>query len=50
VTRIERDKLARVLAELADGTAPSTAARQLGVDYQTVARIAEALTGRVGAQ
>lgn len=42
VTRIERDKVAAVLAELADGTAPSTVARRLSVGYQTVARIAEA--------
>jgi hypothetical protein len=31
VTRIDRDKVARVLAELADGTAPSTVARRLTV-------------------
>jgi DNA invertase Pin-like site-specific DNA recombinase len=43
VTRIERDKLAQVLAELADGTAPSTIARTLGVGYTTVARILEHL-------
>jgi hypothetical protein len=30
-----------VLAELADGTAPSTVARKVGVGYATVARIAE---------
>jgi hypothetical protein len=30
-----------VLAELADGTAPSTVARKLRVRYATVARIAE---------
>jgi hypothetical protein len=41
VTRIERDKVATVLAELADGTAPSTVARKVGVGYATVARIAE---------
>lgn len=41
VTRIARDKVAQVLAELAYGTAPSTVARRLGVGYQTVARIAE---------
>jgi hypothetical protein len=41
VTRIARDRVAQVLAELADGTAPSTVARRLGVGYQTVARIAE---------
>jgi hypothetical protein len=31
--------VAAVLAELADGTAPSTVARKLGVGYATVARI-----------
>jgi hypothetical protein len=31
----------KVLAELADGTAPSTVARKLRVRYATVARIAE---------
>jgi hypothetical protein len=41
VTRIERDKVAAVLAELAGGTAPSTVARKVGVGYRTVARIAE---------
>jgi hypothetical protein len=41
VTRIERDKVAAVLAELADGTAPSRIARKLRVGYATVARIAE---------
>jgi hypothetical protein len=41
VTRIERTKVATVLAELADGTAPSTVARRVGVGYATVARIAE---------
>jgi hypothetical protein len=40
VTRIERDRVATVLAELADGTAPSTIARKVGVGYATVARIA----------
>jgi len=40
VTRINRDKVATVLAELADGTAPSTVARKVGVRYATVARIA----------
>jgi hypothetical protein len=30
-----------VLAELDDGTAPSTIARKVGVGYATVARIAE---------
>jgi hypothetical protein len=33
VTRIERTKVATVLAELADGTAPSTVARKVGVGY-----------------
>jgi hypothetical protein len=33
--------VAAVLAELADGTAPSTVARKVGVGYATVARIAE---------
>lgn len=41
VTRIDRDKAAAVLAELAGGTAPSTVARKHGVGYATVARIAE---------
>ena len=41
VTRIERDKVAAVLGEAADGTAPSTFARKVGVGYATVARIAE---------
>ena len=41
VTRIERGKVATVLAELADGTAPSTIARRVGVGYATVTRIAE---------
>jgi hypothetical protein len=41
VTRIARDRVAAVLAELADGTAPSTVARKVGVGYSTVARIAE---------
>jgi len=41
VTRIERGKVASVLAELADGTAPSTIARRVGVGYATVTRIAE---------
>ncbi len=40
VTRIERDRVAAVLAELDDGTAPSTVARRVGVGYSTVARIA----------
>ncbi|HME48860.1 hypothetical protein [Mycobacterium sp.] len=41
MTRIERYKLATVLAELADRTAPSTVARRVGVGCATVARIAE---------
>jgi hypothetical protein len=41
VTRIDRDKAATVLAELAGGTAPSTVARKHGVGYTTVIRIAE---------
>ncbi|MBS4729721.1 hypothetical protein MSM1_15680 [Mycobacterium sp. SM1] len=41
VTRINRDKAALVLSELAAGTAPSTLARKVGVGYATVARIAE---------
>jgi hypothetical protein len=41
VTRIDRDRAATVLAELAAGTAPSTVARKHGVGYATVARIAE---------
>jgi Protein of unknown function (DUF2637) len=36
VTRLGRDKLAAVLAELADGTAPSTVARKVDVGYATV--------------
>jgi hypothetical protein len=40
-TRIERDRVAAVLAELAGGTAPSTVARRVGGGYATVARIAE---------
>jgi hypothetical protein len=39
---LDRDKLAAVLAGLADGTALSTIARKVGVGYATVARIAEA--------
>lgn len=41
ITRVDRYKLAAVLAELASGTAPSTVARKVGVGYSTVARIAE---------
>jgi hypothetical protein len=41
-TRIERDRVAAVLAELAEGTAPSTVARKVGVGYATVPRVAEA--------
>jgi hypothetical protein len=41
VTRIDRPRVAAVLAELAAGTAPSTIARKLGVGYATVSRIAE---------
>jgi hypothetical protein len=42
VTRLGRDKLALVLAELDEGTAPSRIARKVGVGYATVAlRIAE---------
>ena len=40
-TRLERDKLAAVLAGLDCGTAPSTIAHKVGVGYATVARIAE---------
>jgi len=36
VTRINRAKVAAVLAELAHGTAPSTVARRVGVGYATV--------------
>ena len=43
-TRLERDKVADVLAELESGTAPSTVARRLSVGYQTVARISDAVT------
>jgi hypothetical protein len=42
VTRLERDKVAA--AELYAGTAPSTVARRLSVGYQTVSRIADAVT------
>jgi hypothetical protein len=38
--RLAREKLALVLAELADGTAPSTIARKVGVGYATVASAA----------
>jgi hypothetical protein len=41
VTRLRRDELTALLAELADGTAPSTIARKVGLGYATVARIAE---------
>jgi hypothetical protein len=41
VTRIERTKVATVLAELAGGTAPSTIDRKVGVGYAIVPRIAE---------
>ena len=41
VTRLDRDKVAAVLAELDAGTAPSTVARRLSVGYQTVSRISE---------
>ena len=44
VTRLERDKLGLVLAGLADGTAPSTIVRKVGVGYATVARIADGTT------
>jgi hypothetical protein len=43
-----RDKLAAVLAGLADGTARSTIARKVGVGYATVARIAETTTHPLG--
>lgn len=39
VTRIDRVKVAQVLAEHHDGTAPATIARKLGVGYSTVVRI-----------
>jgi len=41
VTRINRNKAALALSELAAGTAPSTVARKVGVGYSTAARIAE---------
>ncbi|AJD82304.1 hypothetical protein PBI_KESHU_84 [Mycobacterium phage Keshu] len=41
VTRIDRGKVAEVLAEHAEGTAPSMIARKLGVGYSTVVRILE---------
>jgi Protein of unknown function (DUF2637) len=41
VTRIDRDKVATVLAELEEGVAPSTVARRHGVGYTTVTRLAE---------
>ncbi|AFN37771.1 hypothetical protein FGG44_gp83 [Mycobacterium phage MacnCheese] len=41
VTRIDRGKVAEVLAEHAQGTAPSMIARKLGVGYSTVVRILE---------
>lgn len=40
VTRLDRDRVAAVLAELEKGTAPSTIARRHGVGYSTVTRIA----------
>ncbi|ASR85964.1 hypothetical protein SEA_PEANAM_82 [Mycobacterium phage Peanam] len=39
VTRIDRVKVAEVLAAHSDGTAPSMIARKLGVGYSTVVRI-----------
>ncbi|AIT13444.1 hypothetical protein SEA_ZENTIME222_31 [Mycobacterium phage ZenTime222] len=48
VTRVDRDKLAAVLRGLADGIAPSTIARRVGVRYQTVQRVA-AIAGRADA-
>lgn len=39
VTRLDRDKLAVMLAELADGASPNAIARKIGVGYNTVARI-----------
>ncbi|AHY26906.1 LamD-like protein [Mycobacterium phage BoostSeason] len=41
VTRIDRVKVAQVLAEHAEGTAPSMIARKLSVGYSTVVRILE---------
>uniref|UniRef100_A0AAU8GPL6 Helix-turn-helix DNA binding domain n=1 Tax=Mycobacterium phage Pharb TaxID=3136626 RepID=A0AAU8GPL6_9VIRU len=41
VTRIDRGKVAEVLAEHAQGTAPSMIARKLSVGYSTVVRILE---------
>ncbi|ASR85281.1 membrane protein [Mycobacterium phage SirPhilip] len=41
VTRIDRVKVAEVLAEHDKGTAPSMVARKLGVGYSTVVRILE---------
>ncbi|QFG08924.1 helix-turn-helix DNA binding domain protein [Mycobacterium phage MalagasyRose] len=45
--RVDRDKLARVLHALADGVAPSTAARNLRVGYSTVQRVVDHLSGKV---
>jgi hypothetical protein len=42
VTRIGREKVAAVLAELAGGAARSTVARKVGVGYTTVTRLAAA--------
>lgn len=38
-TRLDRDRLAVVLAELAEGSSPNAIARKIGVGYNTVARI-----------
>lgn len=49
VTRIDRVKVAQVLHEQAEGTAPSMIARKLGVGYSTVVRILEHQTAQVSA-
>ncbi|ASR86358.1 membrane protein [Mycobacterium phage DarthP] len=50
VTRIDRVKVAEVLAEHADGTAPSMIARKLSVGYSTVVRILDHHTAQDDAQ
>ncbi|WNM69596.1 membrane protein [Mycobacterium phage Syra333] len=50
VTRIDRAKVAQVLAEHAEGTAPSMIARKLQVGYSTVVRILDHHTAQDGAQ
>lgn len=50
VTRIDRVKVAEVLAEHSDGTAPSMIARKLSVGYSTVVRILDHHTAQDDAQ